>query len=231
MRSSSAPSGKSTTPSICAVAWSPPTTSAMRGWARKFRYLRVDSSVSKMISSRSLTAMPTTAACGAPAAETEASTASLCWRRKPINSSRCMPALVSRRRFRVTLLRGAQAPRKDEMMGILLTWLVMSAAFWLTAQIVPGFKVQGFGGAVVVAAVFGIINWLIGWLLFVVIGVASLGIGFLLAFLTRWLVNAILLKLTDAVSSNLTIRDFPTALLGALVLSLLSTLGQWLVRF
>ena len=116
-------------------------------------------------------------------------------------------------------------------MSLLVSWLVMSAAFWLTAQILPGFQVKGFGGAVVVAAVFGIINWLIGWLLFVVIGVASLGIGFLLAFLTRWLVNAILLKLTDAVSSNLAIRDFPTALLGALSLSLFATLGQWLLRF
>jgi putative membrane protein len=116
-------------------------------------------------------------------------------------------------------------------MGLLLSWLVMSAAFWLTAEVLPGFRVKGFRGAVLVAAVFGLINWLIGWLLFVVIGVASLGIGFLLAFLTRWLVNAILLKVTDAVSSNLSIRDFSTALLGALLLSLFCTLGQWLLRF
>jgi putative membrane protein len=115
-------------------------------------------------------------------------------------------------------------------MGLLLSWLVMSAAFWLTAAVLPGFSVKGFGGAVLVAAVFGLISWLIGWLLFVVIGVASLGIGFLLGFLTRWLVNAILLKLTDAVSSSLTIRDFPTALIGALLLSLFGTFGQWVLR-
>lgn len=116
-------------------------------------------------------------------------------------------------------------------MGLLLSWLVMSAAFWLTSLILPGFQVKGFRGAVLVAAVFGIINWLIGWLLFGLIGVVSLGIGFLLAFLTRWLVNAILLKVTDSVSSSLSIRDFRTALLGALLLSLFSTIGQALLRF
>ena len=114
-------------------------------------------------------------------------------------------------------------------MAILLSWLVMTAAFWLTARVLPGFSVKGFRGALIVAAVFGIVNWLIGWLLFVVIGVASLGIGFLLAFLTRWLVNAILLKLTDSLSSNLSIRSFPTALIGALLLSLFATLTQWVL--
>jgi putative membrane protein len=116
-------------------------------------------------------------------------------------------------------------------MGLLVSWLVMSAAFWLTAQLLPGFSVNGFRGAIWVAAIFGVINWLIGWFLFGVIGIMSLGIGFLLSFLTRWLVNAILLKVTDKLSSNLTIRGFSTALIGALLLSLFATIGQALVRF
>jgi putative membrane protein len=115
-------------------------------------------------------------------------------------------------------------------MDLLLSWLVMSVAFWLTAQLLPGFEVKGYKGALWVAAIFGVINWLIGWLLFFLLGIASLGIGFLLAFITRWIVNAILLKLTDALSANLKVRDFPTALLGALLLSLFGTAGQWLAR-
>jgi putative membrane protein len=115
-------------------------------------------------------------------------------------------------------------------MNLLLSWLVLSAAFWLTAEILPGFQLKGGAkGAAVVAAVFGIINWLIGWLLFVVLGVASLGIGFLLAFITRWIVNAILLKVTDALSSRLDIDRFRTALLAALLISLFGTFGQWLI--
>ncbi|MGY2888342.1 hypothetical protein ACVIHI_005456 [Bradyrhizobium sp. USDA 4524] len=64
---SSAPLGKSATPSTCAVcSASQPITSAARGSARRFWYLREVVSVSKMISRSSLTAIPTTAAWGAP---------------------------------------------------------------------------------------------------------------------------------------------------------------------
>lgn len=116
------------------------------------------------------------------------------------------------------------------MLDILISWLILSGAFYLTAQILPGFELRGGGrGALLVAAIFGVINWLIGWLLFVVIGIASLGLGFLLAFLTRWLVNAILLKIVDAVSDTLNIKSFGTALVGALLISLIGTVGQWLV--
>src|SRR5262245_52195567 len=115
-------------------------------------------------------------------------------------------------------------------MNMLISWLILSGAFYLTAEVLPGFELKGGAkGALLVAAIFGVINWLVGWLLFVLIGIASLGIGFLLAFLTRWLVNAILLKVVDALSDTLTIRSFGTALIGALIISLLGTVGQWLV--
>lgn len=116
------------------------------------------------------------------------------------------------------------------MLGILISWLVLGAAFWLTAELLPGFQLTGgWRGAAVVSAIFGIINWLIGWLLFVVLGIVSLGLGFLLAFITRWIVNALLLRITDAVSDRLSIKDFKTALIGALLISLFGTIGQWLV--
>jgi putative membrane protein len=117
-----------------------------------------------------------------------------------------------------------------DMFDILLSWLILSGAFYLTAELLPGFELKGGArGALLVAGLFGVINWMIGWLLFVIIGVASLGIGFLLAFLTRWLVNAILLKLVDAVSDTLNIKSFGTAFVGALLISLFGTVGQWLV--
>jgi len=112
-----------------------------------------------------------------------------------------------------------------------MSWLVLGAAFWLTAELLPGFQLTGgWRGAALVSAIFGSINWLIGWLLFLLLGIATLGIGFLLAFLTRWVVNALLLRITDAVSDRLNIRDFKTTLIGALLISLFGTLGQWVVR-
>jgi putative membrane protein len=116
------------------------------------------------------------------------------------------------------------------MITILLSWLILALAVYLTAMILPGFQVPSFGGAAWVALWLGIVEWLIGWLLFGLIGLATLGLGFLLAFLTRWLVTAILLKLVDAMSTNLRIRSFGTAFLGAMLMSGIGTLGEMLLR-
>jgi putative membrane protein len=85
--------------------------------------------------------------------------------------------------------------------------------------------VRSLGDAIVVAAVFGIVNFLLGTLLYVVLGVATLGIGFLLSLITHWIVNAILLKVTDGLTHRLEVRGFGTALIAALVMSVLGKLG------
>jgi putative membrane protein len=114
--------------------------------------------------------------------------------------------------------------------SIVLSWLVLTLAVWLTAVVLPGFHVKSFGSAILVAAIFGVLNFLLGWLFFVVFTIATLGIAWLLAFITRWIINAILLKITDAVTDRLTIDSFGWALGGALMMSVIGTLGEWLVR-
>jgi putative membrane protein len=115
-------------------------------------------------------------------------------------------------------------------MSLLLSWLVLSFAVWITAVVLPGFHVKSFGSALLVAAVFGILNFLLGWLIFAVLTVATLGLAWLLSFITRWIINAILLKVTDALTDRLTIDSFAWALAGALMMSILGTAGEWLVR-
>jgi putative membrane protein len=112
----------------------------------------------------------------------------------------------------------------------LVSWLILSVSVWLTAAILPGFEVRGFKGAVIVAAIFGLLSWLLGWLLFVFFGLATFGIGFIFRFVTRWLVMTVLIKLTDSISDNLTIKDFGTAAIGALIMSGLGTFGEYLLR-
>lgn len=115
-------------------------------------------------------------------------------------------------------------------MELILSWLILSLAVYLTAALLPGFHVKSFGSAVIVAAIFGVLNFLLGWLLFTVFAVVTLGIAWLLAFLTRWIINAILLVLTDKLTDHLHIDGFGWALGGALLMSVLGTLGEWLVR-
>jgi len=115
-------------------------------------------------------------------------------------------------------------------MGLLASWLILTVSVWVTAAILPGFHVRSFGSSFGVAAIFGVLNFFLGWLLFTVFAVGTLGIALLLAFITRWIVNAILLKLTDALSDALTIDSFGWALGGAALMSALGSVGGWVVR-
>jgi len=115
-------------------------------------------------------------------------------------------------------------------MQLLLSWIILSVAVWLAAEILPGVHLRSFGSAFVVAAIFGILNFFLGWLFFVAFAVGTLGIALLLAFITRWIIDAILLKITDAVSDALRIDSFGWALGAALLMSVLGTVGEWLVR-
>ena len=114
------------------------------------------------------------------------------------------------------------------MRRVLLTWAIFSFAFWLTAKIVPGFRIAGLWDAVLVAAIFGIVNWLLGTLLYGSLVVLTLGIAYLLSIITHWVVNAILLKITGALTSRLEVRSFGTALIAALVMSLLARVGFYI---
>ncbi len=114
-------------------------------------------------------------------------------------------------------------------MDLLLSWLILSVAVWVTAAALPGFHVKSFKSAVIVAALFGLLNFLLGWLLFAVFTVATLGLAWLFAFITRWIINALLLKLTDRLTDHLTIDSLGWAFGGALMISFVATVVQWLL--
>ena len=116
------------------------------------------------------------------------------------------------------------------LLHVLGSWLILSVAVWLTAVLLPGVKVKGVGGAIVTAALFGVLNFFLGWVLFVLIGLGTLGVGFILAFVTRWIVDAIILKITDALTDKLTVRGFGTALVAALIMALLGGVGEYLLH-
>lgn len=97
-------------------------------------------------------------------------------------------------------------------MLILLQWLILAVAI------------------IIAAALFAILNWLVGRLIFVILGVATLGLGFLLAFLTRWFADAIVLEPTAGLTDRISIRGFGPALFVALSMSLVAGAGDSLVR-
>jgi len=60
--------------------------------------------------------------------------------------------------------------------------------------------------------------------------IATLGLAWLLAFITRWIINAILLMLTDRLTDHLKIDSFWWALGGALMISIIGSLADLLIR-
>lgn len=115
-------------------------------------------------------------------------------------------------------------------MDLLLSWLLLSLSVWLTAAVLPGFRISSFWGAIKVAALLGLLQFLVGWFLFALLAIGTLGLGLLVAFLLRWLVTAILLKVTDAFSTSLRIESFGTAFVGAMLMSGIGTLGEFALR-
>lgn len=103
--------------------------------------------------------------------------------------------------------------------ALLLNWLVMSVAVWLVAALVPGIHLRSVGAAVAVAAVYGVLNALFGWLLWVLlfpVALITLGIA----------VNAVLLWATDKLLDDLQIDGFVPLLIGSAGLSV----SSWLIR-
>ncbi len=114
-------------------------------------------------------------------------------------------------------------------MGLIVSWLILSLAMWVTAAVLPGFHVKDAKSAILVAALFGLLNFFLGWLLFAVFTVATLGLAWLFGFVTRWIINALLLTLTDRMTDHLKIDSFGWALGGALMISLISAVIQFVI--
>jgi putative membrane protein len=107
--------------------------------------------------------------------------------------------------------------------GIFLRWAANTAAIWIAAQLIPGIEVRGLKGAIVAAAVLGILNALIRPLLLLL----TLPLTVLTLGLSTLLINGLLLILTSKITSGLLVQGFWPAVWGALVISLLSSLLSW----
>ena len=111
-------------------------------------------------------------------------------------------------------------------MHLLLSWLVLAVAFLVTARLVSGIRIARFRDAIVASAVFGVLDLLLSKLLFLLIVVGTLGLGLVLAFVTHWVVTAVLIKLTAKISDRISVDSFGAAMAGAFVLTVVSTVGR-----
>lgn len=104
------------------------------------------------------------------------------------------------------------------MSGLFLRWLILTAAIMVSAYLFPGLEVSGFGTALFAALVLGILNAFFRPILLIL----TLPINILSLGLFTFVINAFLLMMTSGVIGGLHVDDFGSALLGSLIISLVS---------
>jgi putative membrane protein len=112
--------------------------------------------------------------------------------------------------------------------------LVDALIIMVVAQLLPGMVVRSFASALLVALVLGVFNLLLspvlvffGTVLTLPAVILTLGLFY---FVVRFLVNVFLLWLTAAVVPGFAVRGTGTLMWGSLLISLFSTLAQWIFR-
>jgi putative membrane protein len=119
-------------------------------------------------------------------------------------------------------------------MNALLQIALLTVTIIGLTKLLPGVRVKSTGSAVLVAVVFSLLNWVIGWLVMLVVGVlailpAILTLG--LAFLAvPFLVNTFLLWITDKVMDSFEVTDGKTLLIGASIITLVNFAFGWITR-
>ena len=110
--------------------------------------------------------------------------------------------------------------------AVVFSWVVLAVAFAITAWALSGMSVSGgVLGYLWVGGIFGLVNAIIGTLL----RILTIPLKLLTLGLISILVNAVLLAITDALTSDLTIDHFFfTAIWAAIIMSLV-TVGLHLV--
>lgn len=117
------------------------------------------------------------------------------------------------------------------MIKFLLRVVINALAIWVATLIVPGLTLTGsVWGWLVVAIVFGLVNALIRPIVklltlpinLVTLGLFSLVINALMLMLTAWLTKALVIEGA--------LLGFIPALLGSIIISIVSTVLSWFTR-
>lgn len=104
------------------------------------------------------------------------------------------------------------------MRGVLLRWLVLTAAVLVASWLLDGIRVNGFAPALLAAAALGILNAVFRPLIILL----TLPINILTLGLFTFVINALMLKLASALIPGFDVRGFWTAVGGALIIGVVS---------
>jgi len=110
-------------------------------------------------------------------------------------------------------------------MRFLLHWLLSALSLMIVANVVPGFRLDGFGAALLAAVAIGLVNATIG----IVLHLLTLPLTILTFGLFYFVVNALLLWMASGLVPGFNVAGFGPALLGSVVLTLVNAALRHLV--
>jgi putative membrane protein len=106
------------------------------------------------------------------------------------------------------------------MPHFLVTWLITAVSLLITAHFIPWFTIKSIGAAAIAAVVIGLVNATVRPVLFwLTLPVTILTLG-----LFSFVLNALTLWLASSITPGFSIEGFLPALIGSLVLSVISGL-------
>jgi len=111
------------------------------------------------------------------------------------------------------------------MTGILLRTLIIALGLGLASWLIPGVEITGAGTLVVAALLLGLVNAIIRPLLVLL----TLPITILTLGLFLLIVNAGMFAMVAAMLDGFAVAGFWSALFGAIIVSLTSTLASWYI--
>ena len=112
-----------------------------------------------------------------------------------------------------------ESMKSGGIMKLIVRLLINAAALWVAAQIVRGISLDGGVVAIlIVALIFGIVNAIVRPIL----AIFTLPAIILTLGLFIFIINALMLMLTDALSNTLSVDGFGSALLGSLIITVVS---------
>jgi putative membrane protein len=109
------------------------------------------------------------------------------------------------------------------MMSFLWNILLLSVAIFLVAKILPGIHLKSFGTSIIVAIIYSVINYLIGWLLILLtLPFVIITFGFF-----KFIINAFLLWITDKLIDDFEIDGIGTTVIAAFLITVIDSLLRW----
>ncbi len=102
--------------------------------------------------------------------------------------------------------------------GMIIRWLILTAAIMLTSYLLEGIHVSGFFSALFAAVILSLLNVFFRPVLIIL----TLPFNILTLGLFTFVINAVLLMMVSGVISGFVVRDFWAALWGSLLISLVN---------